>query len=83
MNVQEHEFYGARVFYDREKRVYGVSELPEDFVAVAGARVLIKGTPHRDVLQAAFAHVGFQRASIERRPFYDERTTGLLLDLVA
>lgn len=81
MKIYKTKLFGATLYGDRAN-VYGVSELPSDFVAVRGANVLIVGEPPKDMVQLAFSELGMTRANVVRAN-RGERVTGLLVDLVA
>lgn len=80
--VKEKTLFGVKIYFDLSRSILGMTELPAHFVAANGARMLIVGEPHADVLQLAIAEAGFNRVHVDRHPA-GEGTTGVLLDLVA
>lgn len=81
MKIHKTKLFGATVYSERPS-VHGVTELPSDFVAAKGNKVLIAGEPPKDIIQLAFSELGMTRAEVSRYP-RGERVTGLLVNLVA
>ncbi len=82
MKLHEYRYGSIAIFFDAARNVTGLTELPANFAAVCGDRLLIAGAPSRDAIQAAMGEIGFNRAHLIRHPV-GERAIGLLYDLVA
>lgn len=80
--VHEQKVLHARIFYAASKPINGLTETPADFAAVRGRRLLIRGNPSHDVMQAAYAACGMGRLEVDRYPV-DVSAPGMLLCLTA
>jgi len=81
--VEQTVIFGAQIFHDFGRHLYGVTGLPETFVALKDDRLLIVGEPAYDVMQAALAAAGFNRLAVTQCAAGEGKgwVKGMLIDL--